>query len=175
MLSRKTCRKRTRELNQKNFPSEAWFEKILFCYGVGGYKRNPSLLKKYFGDFVWFNEKIVIEIDGASHIGKEEYDKKRDEDLTTAGFKVCRIRMGDVLHAERIAIRLKEIVKEVRYINPRIPPRFKKRKKKKKKNLGKRKKGRLIATCYTDSNAKMLSDLKRRKSLWVHPSKRKRS
>lgn len=35
--------------------------------------------------------KLVVEIDGNSHVGKEEYDKKRDEDLHAAGYKVIRL------------------------------------------------------------------------------------
>lgn len=176
MLTRKTCKKRTRELNRKNFPSEAWFERLLFEHQVGGYRRNPSLIGKYFGDFVWFSHGIVVEIDGSSHIGKEDYDKKRDTELKESGFKICRIKTGDSHHATRVILRLKEVLGVVGSF--RTPPivrrRFSKKKRSKKikrpKGLGKR-----VAKCFTDNNSKILADYNKRKALWIHPRQRKKT
>lgn len=182
MLTEKTQRKRTRELNQKNFPSEAWFERLLFEFEVTGHSRNPPLIGKYFGDFVWFSHGIVVEIDGISHIGKEEYDKRRDDELRAAGFKVCRIKMGDRDHAERVIRRIKELIPidfkelvqrnsgitKLSYID-RARKKHKKRNKRKNKAKQKHRKGKKIAKCFTDNNSKILADYNRRKKLWVHP------
>ena len=94
-LSKETLRQRRRELNEKNFPSEAWFERALNQHKISGYLRNYPIDGRFFGDFVWRKEKIVVEIDGSSHNGKEEYDKMRDNRMKNIGYKVYRIRFND--------------------------------------------------------------------------------
>lgn len=106
LLNRKTIRKRRHELNRKNFPSETWFEKLLYEKGLGGYQRNYPLLNRFFGDFVWVKEKIVVEIDGSSHEGKESYDKRRDFALACEGYVVHRIRYHDMVLAKEILEKL---------------------------------------------------------------------
>lgn len=182
MLTAKTQLKRTRELNRKNFPSEAWFERLLFEHQVGNYSRNPSLIGKYFGDFVWFSHGIVVEIDGISHIGKEDYDKKRDEQLTKAGYKVCRIKMGDRDDATRVILGIKELLSAPSSFRA-PPPIYRKPRKirklrkdrviKKMKAVSSHGRKKHIPKCYTDDNAKIIEDIKRRKKLWVHPKDRK--
>lgn len=39
---------------------------------------------------------LAVEVDGSSHIGKEEYDKKRDIILSQAGLTVLHINDKDV-------------------------------------------------------------------------------
>lgn len=46
----------------------------------------------YRPDLLFPKSKIWIEIDGSSHIGKEEKDKRRDERLTERGFVVLRFK-----------------------------------------------------------------------------------
>lgn len=165
--------KRTRELNHKNFPSEAWFERLLFEHQIGNYSRNPPLIGKYFGDFVWFSHGIIVEIDGSSHVGKEDYDKKRDEQLTKAGFKVCRIKVGDTEHAFRVIQRLKEVLGIASSFRA-PPPIYRKARKKRKVRKAKQKhgQGKKMASCYTDDNARILREFNKRRALWVPRSKR---
>ena len=91
-LSKRVRRERRRELNRKDFPSEAWFERELKKKNVGAYERNFCLEKVFFGDFVWPSKRIVVELDGSSHNGKEEYDAKRDRFLRSRKWTVVRIR-----------------------------------------------------------------------------------
>jgi len=42
--------------------------------------------------------KLVIEIDGTSHLGKEEYDKNREGKLNQLDLKVIRYEYLDVLN-----------------------------------------------------------------------------
>ena len=51
---------------------------------------------KYIVDFICI-EKIIIEIDGDSHIGKEEYDEMRTNYLNSLGFKVLRFSNDEVI------------------------------------------------------------------------------
>jgi very-short-patch-repair endonuclease len=41
---------------------------------------------------------LIIEIDGASHIGKEEYDAKRENYLRSLGLNVYRISTYSIKH-----------------------------------------------------------------------------
>lgn len=45
----------------------------------------------YRPDFVHLESKTIIEIDGSSHIGREEKDKLKDERLHLLGWRVVRI------------------------------------------------------------------------------------
>jgi very-short-patch-repair endonuclease len=90
-----TIAKRRRELTRKNFPSEAWFIKLMNEHLISGYRRNMPILSRFFGDFVWRKHKIVIEIDGKSHCGKEAYDKTRDDLIRSFGITVIRIKFND--------------------------------------------------------------------------------
>ncbi len=53
---------------------------------------------KYIVDFVCFEKKLIIELDGSGHLELEkiEYDKKRDNFLKSQGFSVLRIYNNDV-------------------------------------------------------------------------------
>jgi very-short-patch-repair endonuclease len=90
-MNKKTIKKIRIQLNKRNYPSEAWFERLLNKNNISGYRRNVCLENKYFGDFVFRSLKLVIEIDGSSHFGKAEYDYKRDHFLSTRGWKVFRV------------------------------------------------------------------------------------
>lgn len=80
-------------LNKSKFKSEEWFKNELKQSGIKiKYLQNFPILKKYFADFYFRKQKLIIEIDGSSHKGKEEYDKKRDTILMYAGYKVIRVQ-----------------------------------------------------------------------------------
>lgn len=44
----------------------------------------------YIVDFFCSKLRLIVEIDGESHIGKEEYDRKRQQDLEDLGLTVLR-------------------------------------------------------------------------------------
>ena len=49
-----------------------------------------KILLNYIVDFYCAKLKLVIEIDGTSHLEKTEYDKLKDKDLEAFGLKVVR-------------------------------------------------------------------------------------
>ena len=53
-----------------------------------------KILLNYIVDFYCAKLKLVIEIDGTSHLEKTEYDKNKDKNLESLGLKV--IRYGDL-------------------------------------------------------------------------------
>mgnify|MGYP001435501761 CR=1 FL=1 len=52
----------------------------------------------YIVDFYCTNCNVVIEIDGSSHNGKEDYDAKRDEYLESLGLTVIHIPVTEVMN-----------------------------------------------------------------------------
>lgn len=53
--------------------------------------RRQHVIDTFIVDFVNLKYKIIIEIDGDSHIGKEDYDKGRDYILLYYGFTIIHI------------------------------------------------------------------------------------
>jgi len=58
--------------------------------------RRQSTIGNYIVDFVSFESKLVIEIDGGQHARSND-DKSREKWLTSQGFKVLRFWNNDVL------------------------------------------------------------------------------
>ena len=64
---------------------------------LAGFKfRRQAPFENYILDFVCFDRKIVIEIDGSQHF-ESARDKKRDAALRNASFRVLRYWSNDVL------------------------------------------------------------------------------
>lgn len=66
--------------------------------GLGFKIRRQHPIWRFIADFYCAEAKLVIEIDGDSHVelDQEEYDKARTEWLEDRGYKVIRIRNEDV-------------------------------------------------------------------------------
>jgi len=58
--------------------------------------RRQQPLGPYVVDFVNFEKRIVIELDGGQHAIKKDSDKKRDQWLKAEGFKVLRFWNNDI-------------------------------------------------------------------------------
>ena len=59
--------------------------------------RRQTPIGNYIVDFECRSAKLIIEVDGDSHYGKEEYDSKRDDFLIGLGFKVMHFTDQEVL------------------------------------------------------------------------------
>jgi very-short-patch-repair endonuclease len=57
-----------------------------------------KIIGNYIVDFYCTNCNVVIEIDGGSHNGKEEYDRERDVFLSGLGLCIIYIPARDVLN-----------------------------------------------------------------------------
>ena len=63
-----------------------------------GYKfRRQQPLGHYIVDFVCFEQKLIIEVDGGQHAEQNDADSKRTEDLVAQGFRVTRFWNHEVL------------------------------------------------------------------------------
>ncbi len=65
----------------------------------------------YIPDFVAFGTKTVVEFDGNSHDGKEDYDAQRTKHLEAKGYKVVRFSNEEVLSdLDAVIQKVKDIV-----------------------------------------------------------------
>jgi very-short-patch-repair endonuclease len=52
-------------------------------------------IENYIVDFVCFDARLIIEVDGSQHT-ESEYDKQRDAELSQAGFRILRFWNDEV-------------------------------------------------------------------------------
>jgi len=82
---------KARRLRQDQTPAETVLWRCLRNRQLEGLKfRRQFPVGKYIADFCCIEKKLVIEIDGGSHAGNEEYDCKRTLFLQEQGFHVIR-------------------------------------------------------------------------------------
>jgi very-short-patch-repair endonuclease len=58
--------------------------------------RRQQPLGTYIVDFICFEKKVIIELDGGQHMDQEAKDQIRDKWLTKQGYKVIRFWDGEV-------------------------------------------------------------------------------
>ncbi len=72
---------------------------------LGGLKfRKQSPIGKYIVDFVCFEKKVVIEIDGGQHAANKAADAIRDEWLSSQGFKILRFWNNEIMQNRDAAL-----------------------------------------------------------------------
>lgn len=60
--------------------------------------RRQQPIGKYIMDFVCFEKRIIIKVDGGQHSAESEKDIKRDKWLQQQGFKVLRFWNNEVFN-----------------------------------------------------------------------------
>jgi very-short-patch-repair endonuclease len=94
-----TLRARARELRKAGVLHEA-----LFWNQIKSGKLNKldfdrqKIIGNYIVDYYCAEKKAIVELDGSSHDGKEDYDKKRDDFFVSLGLSVIHISAVDVLN-----------------------------------------------------------------------------
>jgi very-short-patch-repair endonuclease len=53
-------------------------------------------IKPFISDFACFQHKLIIELDGDSHIGHETYDEERTDYLEAQGWTIIRFWNGEI-------------------------------------------------------------------------------
>ena len=91
---------RTRARALRKNPTEA--EKVLWgqlrMWQCEGHKfRRQQPIGKYIVDFLCFEKRLIIELDGGQHADQSSYDAERDAWLRGQGFSVLRFWNNDVL------------------------------------------------------------------------------
>jgi len=90
---------RARELRKEMTPAEKKLWQVLRGNQLDGlYFRRQHAVGTYILDFVCVQEKLVIEVDGGSHLEQEDYDRERTQWLEKEkGYRVVRFTNDDVL------------------------------------------------------------------------------
>jgi very-short-patch-repair endonuclease len=88
----------SRELRKNSTFSERVLWKYLRCGQLQGYRfLRQKPIDEFIVDFFCKRLKLIIEIDGITHLDKEKYDKSREDKLKKLGFHVFRIDGNYVL------------------------------------------------------------------------------
>ena len=86
-----TGTKKARKLRRDQAPAELILWRCLRNRQMDGLKfRRQFPVGKFIVDFCCIEKKLIIEVDGGSHVGKEEYDQMRTKCLEEQGFHVIR-------------------------------------------------------------------------------------
>jgi very-short-patch-repair endonuclease len=64
---------------------------------LGGFHfRRQQIIDGYIVDFYCHQARLVVEVDGSSHLDQKDYDQARDAHLTVLGLQVLRFFNSDV-------------------------------------------------------------------------------
>ncbi|RVT40770.1 endonuclease domain-containing protein [Sphingobium algorifonticola] len=67
---------------------------------LGGFKfKRQQPITPYIIDFVCFEYRLIVEVDGSQH-ADNAYDTKRDDWLKSQGFKILRLWNNDIMNDE---------------------------------------------------------------------------
>ena len=111
----KAMRKEMSELETR-----MWLALRAKCFETVKFRRQ-KVIGDFIADFAANDPKLVIEIDGDSHAGREEYDAARTRFLEAKGYMVIRFTNHDVMtNLEGVLVRLSEVIAELR-ASPPLP------------------------------------------------------
>jgi very-short-patch-repair endonuclease len=82
--------------------------------------RRQAPIGKYIVDFVCFEKRLIIELDGGQHAVHQNYDHCRSEWLQSQGFKVIRFWNHDIL--KQVEAVKEIIVRSLNTPHPGLPP-----------------------------------------------------
>jgi very-short-patch-repair endonuclease len=87
-----------RRLRQNQTLAEKTLWALVRNRRLGGFKfLRQVAIDRYFADFVCEAAKVIVELDGPTHDGREDYDSRRTEILELFGYIVVRFRNEQVL------------------------------------------------------------------------------
>ena len=87
-----------RRLRQNQTLAEKILWNLVRNRRLGGFKFMRQIpIDRYFADFVCQAGKLIVELDGAAHDGREDYDACRTATLERLGYVVLRFRNERVL------------------------------------------------------------------------------
>jgi len=112
---------RARQLRNNQTRAERALWQYLRKRQVGVKFRRQQSLGPYIADFVCFEKRLIIEIDGGQHQEQIEYDETRTAWLKRQGYKILRFWNNEVLNEMEGVIATIEI--ELNYHpHPNPPP-----------------------------------------------------
>ena len=106
----------------RRVPTEAekkfWW--MVRAHRLGGYKfKRQYPIGPYIADFVCLEAKLIVELDGAQHAERKQYDNVRDVFLRSKGFVIWRLWNAEFLeNQEPVARQLLAILDSVAVPSP---------------------------------------------------------
>ena len=89
---------RARRLRRESTDAERVLWRLLRNRQLGGWKfRRQVPIGRYIVDFVCFDKRLIVEIDGGHHQLQADHDDKRTKWLASEGFRVIRFWNNAVL------------------------------------------------------------------------------
>ena len=90
-------RRRARALRSDMTEPERRLWSVLRAGQLGVKFQRQVVLAPYIADFAARSERLVIEIDGETHVGREIEDARRTAELEARGFRVVRFTNSEVM------------------------------------------------------------------------------
>jgi len=109
--------KRAREMRTEMTEPETrlWLQLRAKRFEGVKFRRQKVIRDDYIVDFAANDPKLVIELDGDTHAGREAYDAARTRFLEAEGYRVVRFTNSDVMtNLEGVLDRLEEVIGEMR-------------------------------------------------------------
>ncbi|PTM41260.1 DUF559 domain-containing protein [Bosea sp. 124] len=99
-----------RKLRKQSTKSEDILWSLLRAHRLDGLKfQRQAPLLSYTVDFLCFQHKLVIELDGRQHEAEQDYDAARTQEIERHGFMVIRFRNDLVLNdRDAVIARIRE-------------------------------------------------------------------
>jgi very-short-patch-repair endonuclease len=83
--------------------------------GIGAKFRRQESIGNYVVDFYCPEVRLAVEVDGASHSEREEYDARRDQHLAEVKVTTLRFSDAEVLYSsEKVLTSIRETVERMR-------------------------------------------------------------
>ena len=93
-----TRRQAARQLRQNATDAERALWRQLRAARLGGHKfRRQASIGRYIVDFVCFEARLIVEVDGGQHAERQRQDAQRTAWLASQGFRVLRFWNPEVL------------------------------------------------------------------------------
>ena len=103
--SSKAIQELARELRKEQTPAERKLWSYLRLKQLSGYKfRRQHPAGSYIVDFYCPSCRLVVEIDGDSHVDQEEYDAERTAWLEEQGYRVIRFTNREVQYQVEVVL-----------------------------------------------------------------------
>ncbi|MCL2100771.1 MAG: DUF559 domain-containing protein [Fibromonadales bacterium] len=121
LISPKNIPKNFGLLNRaKNLRKAGYLHEVILWEKLKGTKiceldfHRQQVIGNYIVDFVCYKIGLIIEADGASHKGKEEYDKNRDNFLKSLGFYILHIPAKEIFqNINSVVEKIKDYVEKI--------------------------------------------------------------
>ena len=114
---------KARQLRKNSTESEQVLWKHLRLCQLGGYKfRRQQPIGWYIVDFVNFEKRVIIELDGGHHSQQVDYDAQRTACLNAQGYRVLRFWnnqiMKEIEAVKAVIVQVLEAGPDTLHLNP---------------------------------------------------------